>query len=84
MGSLTERLEIRLPRQQLQLLRHEARRRGVPVAHLVREAISMLLEQDTLARLQAAEELFKLEAPVANWEEMKREIEEGRLRAKQP
>ena len=58
--------------------------RGVPVAHLVREAISMLLEQDTHARLQAAEELFKVEAPVANWEEMKREIEEGRLRAKQP
>ena len=80
MGHLTERLEIRLPREQLRLLRQEARRRGVPVAQVVREAIDLLLvEEDRQDRVRAAEELFRINAPVADWEGMKREIEEGYL-----
>lgn len=77
MGVLTERLEVRLPSQTMQLLRQEARQRGVSVSQLVREAIELLLVQDRQARMQAAEALFRIEAPVADWPEMKREIEEA-------
>jgi hypothetical protein len=62
----------------MQLLRQKARQRGVPVAQLVREAIESLLVQDREERLRAAEALFRIEAPVADWIEMKREIEEAR------
>jgi len=78
MGVLTERLEVRLSPRTMQLLRQEARQRGVPVAQLVREAIESLLVQDREERLRAAEALFRIEAPVADWIEMKREIEEAR------
>lgn len=70
----TERLEVRVPSPTLQLLRQEARRRGVAVAELVREAISLLLDQERRARERAAESLFRIEAPVGDWEEMKQEI----------
>lgn len=80
MDALTERLEVRLPTETLHLLRREAERRNVSVAQLVREAIQLLLEEDRQARLRAAENLFRVGAPVAEWTEMKREIEEGRLK----
>lgn len=78
---LTERLEVRLPRKTMQLLRQEARQRGVSVAQVVREAIELLLMEDCRARMQAAEALFQVEAPVADWPEMKREIEEAHEKA---
>jgi hypothetical protein len=74
----TEPLEVRLPPQTLQLLRQEAERREIPVAELVREAIDLLLAQDKQARIQAAEALCQVEAPIADWEQIKREIEEAR------
>jgi len=74
---LSERLEVRLPPETAQLLRREAERRGVPVARLVREAIDLLLQEDRQARLRAAEALFQVEAPIADWDQMKREIEEA-------
>jgi len=48
------------------------------VTELVREAIDLLLAQDKRARMQAAEALCQVEAPTADWEQMKREIEEAR------
>ena len=68
------RLEVRLPEPLLALLKREASRRRVPMAELVREAVRQLLESDHQARLAAAEALFRAEAPVADWETMKREI----------
>ena len=85
MDSLTERLEIRLPARTLDLLRSEAKRRNISVAQLLREAIHLLeenLEEDRQARLRAAEKLFLVGAPVADWPKMKRQIEEGRLKGK--
>lgn len=78
MDTLTERLEVRLPTHTLQLLRREAKRRGVSVGQLVREAIDLLQAEDRHAKVQAAEALFHVDAPVADWPEMKREIEEAR------
>ncbi|MDR5695920.1 MAG: ribbon-helix-helix domain-containing protein [Armatimonadota bacterium] len=82
MGTLTERLEIRLPPEKLRLLRQEAERRGVPVALLVREAIDLLLQEDRQARLRAAEVLFQVNAPVSSWKKMKREIVEAYLKSR--
>lgn len=77
MRTLTERLEIRLPADSLRLLRREANRRGVSVGELVRQAIDMVLEDDREGRLSAAHDLFEVAAPVADWGEMKHEIEEA-------
>ncbi len=79
MATLTERLEIRLPPEKIRILRQEARRRGVSVAQLVRNAVDLLLEQDMESQLQAAESLFRVEAPVGDWEEMKGEIEKAHI-----
>jgi len=78
MDVATGPLEVQLPPQTLQLLRQEAERREMPVAELVREAIEILLAQDKQARVQAAEALCQVEAPVGDWEQMKREIAEAR------
>ena len=78
MDIATEPFEVQLSSQTLQLLRQEAERRAVSVAELVREAIDLLLAQDTEARMQAAEALCQVEAPVADWKQMKQEIEEAR------
>lgn len=77
METLSERLEVRLAPKTAHLLRQEAERRGIPVAQLVREAIDLLLKEDRQARLNAAEALFQVEAPTADWAQMKREIEEA-------
>jgi len=84
MATLTERLEVRLPSELMRLLREEAQRRGISVAHLVREAIESSLIGDRKARVQAAEELFQVESPVSGWSQMKKEIEEAHLEANKP
>ena len=70
----TERLEIRVPGPILSALRQEARRRAIPTAELVREAIDLLLERDRAGRFEAAQTLFQVEAPVDEWDVMKREV----------
>jgi len=82
MNSLSERLEIRLSPSTLQRLRQESEGRGVPVAELVREAINLFLREDRRSRLDAAMALFCVEAPVADWEIMKEEIEAAHLEAR--
>lgn len=78
MDTATESFEVQLPARTVQSLRQEAERRAVPIAELVREAIDLLLAQDTAARIQAAHALCQVEAPVADWKQMKQEIEEAR------
>jgi len=79
MPVLTERLEIRLPKETMQQLRIEAHQRDVSVSELVRDAIDFLLVHDKEARRQAAAALFQVEAPVDDWKIMEKEIEAGRL-----
>ncbi|MGQ0569032.1 MAG: ribbon-helix-helix protein, CopG family [Armatimonadota bacterium] len=79
MGSLSDRLEVRLPSQTLALLRKEAERRSVSMGRLVREAIDLLLLENRQARIRAAEALFQVGAPVADWPKMKREIEAAHI-----
>ena len=80
MDALNKRLEVRLSTKTLHLLRQEAQQRKVPLAQLVREAIDKMLQEDQQLKLRAAEALFQVEAPVSDWLEMKREIEEPHLR----
>jgi len=80
MATSSQRLEVRLEPQILQRLRQEARRRGTSMTQLVREAIDLLLKEDQAAKRQAAEALFQVEAPIDDWEKMKQEIIEARLR----
>ncbi|MEM4413058.1 MAG: ribbon-helix-helix protein, CopG family [Candidatus Caldarchaeum sp.] len=80
MATLSQRLEIRLEPDVIQRLRQEARRRDISLTQLVREAIDLLLQQDREAKQQAAEALFQVGAPVDDWEKMKQEIIEARLR----
>lgn len=80
MATLSQRLEIRLEPDVIQRLRQEARRRDTSLTQLVREAIDLLLKQDREAKQQAAEALFQVGAPVDDWEKMKQEIIEARLR----
>jgi Arc/MetJ-type ribon-helix-helix transcriptional regulator len=80
MAMSTERLEIRIPSATLQQLRQEARRRRVTTSDLAREAIRQLLEGQRREREEAAEALFRIGAPVSDWEEMKREIAAGYLK----
>lgn len=77
MAALTERLEVRLQPRALQNLRREAERHGISLGEAVRQAIDLWLEEDHQARQQAAEVLFHVGAPVADWEQMKAEIIEG-------
>ena len=78
MDTATERLELTLPSPTLARLRDEARRRGVPEAELVNEAIESLLATDRLARVRAAEALCQVAAPAGDWNEIKQEIEQAR------
>lgn len=77
MSTLSERLEIRLSPETMAMLRRQAEARHTSVARLVREVIEQALLEDREARQSAAEALFQLNAPVSDWETMKREIEDS-------
>jgi hypothetical protein len=74
---VSERLEVRLPATTIEVLRREAAERRTSVAGIVREAIDLMLNEDRPARLRAAEALFRVDASVADWQHMKRQIEES-------
>ncbi|MBI4305797.1 MAG: ribbon-helix-helix protein, CopG family [Chloroflexi bacterium] len=78
MTYLSERLEIRLTPSTMRRLREEARRRGIAVGALAREALDRIVTSERESRAKAAEELFRVGAPVADWDSMKREIEDAR------
>jgi|MudIll2142460700_1097286.scaffolds.fasta_scaffold269337_2 6-phosphogluconate dehydrogenase len=84
MDGPSERLEVSLPSSTRALLRQEARRRGVPEAQVVQEAVERLLAEARQTRVRAAEALFRVEARVADWAQMEQEIEAARIAAKRP
>ncbi len=74
---LDARLEIRLLPEKLQILKDEAARRNISVGGIVREAIDSYCAVSAEEKLAAVRKLAELKAPVAAWDEMKKEIEEG-------
>jgi len=79
MSSSAEKVEIKLPSETLRLLRRQARAQKVSVGQVVNKAVEKMLREDRRTRMDAAKALFKVGAPVADWPEMKKEIEEARF-----
>ncbi len=74
---LEARLEIRLTPEQLQKLKGEASARDISVGSLVRETLEMRFAISQEDKLEAVKKLGNIETTVKNWEEMKKEIEQG-------
>lgn len=71
---LTARLEVRLYPEQLEQLKDEAKQKNTSVGNLVREAIDQRYQVSKEEKMQAVNQLAKVNAPVADWEQMKKEI----------
>ncbi len=76
----SQRLEIRLSGDEYALVQAEAARRGASMGKIVREALWETYGMQDQRRQDAADRLFAVDAPVSEWEQMKREITEGRLK----
>ncbi len=72
---LGARLEIRLHPDQLEKLKKEAAEKKKSVGSIVREVIELRYEVSEEDRLKAVQQISGLNAPVADWEQMKKEIE---------
>ena len=70
-------MEIRVEPQQLEKLKADARRRKIPIGEIIREVIDQKYAVTREEKIKEAQKMFKLELPIKNWDEMKREIEEG-------
>ncbi len=70
-------MEIRVKPQQLEKLKADARRRKIPIGEIIREVIDQKYAVTREEKIKEAQKMFKLELPIKNWDEMKREIEEG-------
>jgi len=77
---LDARLEIRLQPEQLKKLKDEAAAKNTSVGNLVREAIDQHYEVSREDKLKAVQQMAHINAPVTNWEQMKKEIESGYLK----
>lgn len=79
-NKLSERLEIRVEPGQLEKLKKDALVNNTSVGEIVREAIETKYKTTQAEKIAAAKDLEQVNAPVKNWEDMKKEIEAGRNR----
>ena len=77
MQRYSKRLEIRVEPQQLEKLKADARKRKIPIGEIIREVIDQKYSVTREEKIDEAQKMFKLDLPIKNWDEMKREIEEG-------
>jgi len=79
--SLSKKVMILFRPDQLKRMKEEARRRGIPVAELVRQAVDRVLAEEgqaeKSARLAAARRLVAAEEPVMEWDELEHVLEKG-------
>lgn len=76
--SLTERTQVLLSPEQRRKVAQLAARSSTSLGAVIRAAIdSYVPSVSSDRRRRALEELFALDAPVADWDEMEREIEAG-------
>lgn len=79
MAILTQRVQTVLTDEQYRQLTHIAAETNKAISVLVREAVEAVYfapEQEK-RKLEALQEMFALEAPVADWEQMEEEIIRG-------
>jgi hypothetical protein len=75
----TERTQVLLTPSQRQRLARIAAREGRSLGAVIRDAIDAYTLPRTRPRHEAVQSLFAQNAPVADWEVMKAEIERGAL-----
>jgi len=75
--SYSERTQVLLTPEQRARLETIAARQGISLGAVIRKAIEAYDLAPPRARAEALETLFSLEAPVDEWDAMKREIIEG-------
>lgn len=74
MHMLSERTQVLLTPEQRARLERLAVERGTSIGALIREAVEAYTRPHGRSRKDAAQALFALGAPVADWEIMKAEI----------
>ena len=74
----SERTQVLLSKEQVRRLRRIATDEGRSLGAVIREAVDAYVAPDLDRRRQALLALLAMEAPVADWEVMKAEIERGR------
>jgi hypothetical protein len=73
----SERTQVLLSKGQRSRVERLARQRRVSVGSIIRDAVDEHVFPRHSKRQQSAEQLFQLDAPVADWEVMKEEIIRG-------
>ncbi len=75
----TERTQVLLTPAQKKRLELIAKQRGVSLGSLIREAVEHYSPPPQKEKEDVLEAMFKLNAPVAEWNQMEAEIAKGRL-----
>jgi len=77
--SLTERLEVRLDKKRISLLKKISNKRHVSIGEMIRTAIDKVYFNDAVKeRLKAVRDGAKINAPVGSVQQMLNEIDGGR------
>jgi len=74
----SERTQVLLSPEQLERVKRIARREGMSVGAVIREAVDAFTWTPLDRRRAAIEHMMSLDAPVDDWEVMKAQIEESR------
>jgi hypothetical protein len=80
----SERTQVLLSRDQLARVKRLAKRERRSVGAVIRDAVDAYTFSDTEKRKAALAGLYLIEAPVADWEQMKAEILRGALGERDP
>lgn len=81
MRTLTKRAQTVLTEDQYRLLERLSKKAHKPISTLIREAVSKVYFEQAARerRKEALKKLLSLDAPVADWKEMEREITRGAI-----
>ena len=75
----SERTQVLLSPEQRQRLERIAAREGRSLGAVIRDAVDAYTLPRTRAPHEILDSMFAMDAPVADWEQMKREIIEGAI-----
>lgn len=79
MAQRMKRTQILFPEGEYERLREEAEARSCSIGQLVRDAVRLTyVTRPRKQRQTAARRLIAMELPVGDWEQMEKEIAEGR------
>ena len=73
----TERTQVLLTTEQRRRLERRAAQERRSVGAVIRDAVDAYTGSPTRTRTEAADSLLSIDAPVADWEQMKAEISRG-------